>query len=102
MEYKIEQSATELVVKASGRLTYHDHDVIHRLILLLQTTHTGKQVIDLEALEFIDSAGLGMLLILHDDAKTRQVGFVLRKPRGEVQRVLKVARMIQIMQIEES
>ena len=50
---------------------------------------------------FIDSAGLGMLLLARDEGKRKNLDVCLRRPRGQVKRMLEVARFDTMFTIEE-
>jgi HptB-dependent secretion and biofilm anti anti-sigma factor len=101
MDYQIDQFDAELVAALRGRLTFNDHAAFGRLIETMAATGKARQVLDLNRLEFVDSAGLGMFLIARDELRDRGATLCLRAPRGEVRRVLSMARLAQIITIEE-
>ncbi len=49
-------------------------------------------VFDLSGLDFVDSSGLGMFIIARDTARTRKPAFAMRGSRGEVGRLMAIAR----------
>jgi anti-anti-sigma factor len=57
-------------------------------------------VIDLAKVEFIDSAGLGMLLIARDEASKASRQLTLRGPQGQVKRMFAVTRFETLFAIE--
>ncbi|HYD97959.1 MAG TPA: STAS domain-containing protein [Alphaproteobacteria bacterium] len=101
MDYAIEAGGEETVVRLSGRLTFNDHAQFRALIRAMIGHPARRQVIDLERLEFVDSAGLGMLLIAREEMANIESTLVLRHPQGQVKRVLGVARLSQIIAIED-
>jgi anti-anti-sigma factor len=47
-------------------------------------------VVDLGAVDFIDSAGLGLLLATHDRLRSDEIGFRLANPSASVRRLLQI------------
>jgi anti-anti-sigma factor len=60
-----------------------------------------RQILDLANLEFVDSAGIGMLLIAREELSNLDKQFILRKAGGQVKRVLTVAQLGKLITIEE-
>jgi anti-anti-sigma factor len=56
-----------------------------------QVARAGAVVLDLQNLQFIDSAGLRVILAEHEDATERGQEFALTKGSPQVQRLLAVA-----------
>ena len=62
----------------------------------------NSQIIDLSKVEFIDSAGLGLLLLLRENAEKKYNSITKRVPEdGQVQRKLEVARFNDLIPIEK-
>lgn len=101
MDYAIEISGQEALVRLKGRLIFTEHSTMRTLIKELSQTAVKRQVLVLEELEFIDSAGIGMLLIAKEELSKGGKDFVLRKAGGQVQRVLKVAQLGRLITLEE-
>lgn len=101
MDYGINTAGEETVVDLRGRLTFNDHAEFRELITEMVGSKKARQVIELSSLEFVDSAGLGMLLIAREELSGANAELVLRNPQGQVKRVLTVARLAQIIKIEE-
>ena len=57
-------------------------------------------VIELSGLDFIDSAGLGMLLIVRDAAAAHSAKVVLRGAREQAKRLIQVARFDSLFTVE--
>lgn len=100
MDFKTTNTGDATEVRLTGRLEFTDHDKLQDLVNLLGQSSERRFVIDLSALEFIDSAGLGMLLILQEEAETRDIKMVVRGPAGEVKRSIELARLNEIIAVE--
>ena len=51
-------------------------------------------------LEFIDSAGLGMLFLASDEAGNKNIKITMRNVQGTVQRMLEISQFNEIIPIE--
>lgn len=101
MDYGIDVKEQEAVVQLKGRLTFNDHAKLRALIREMLQNKAKRQVLDLSALEFVDSAGIGMLLIAREEMANVDKHLVLRAAAGQVKRVLTVAQLNKIVAIEE-
>jgi anti-anti-sigma factor len=92
MEYDIHQDSDSINVKITGRLTFKEHGKCRDLIRDLGNMNGSSETIDLTNLEFIDSAGLGLLLRLKEAAEQSSRNLSLRIPNeGQVYKMLTVA-----------
>ncbi|OFX13797.1 MAG: hypothetical protein A2516_07055 [Alphaproteobacteria bacterium RIFOXYD12_FULL_60_8] len=100
MEYSIvaEGSAKRVVLK--GRFTFSDNEHFRQIINSLNETGGSRFVLDMSGLDFMDSAGLGMLLLAHEMADGKRIPLVLKGPKGEVKRMLDVSKFNEIIPIE--
>jgi len=88
MEYFIGVDATCTIrLILSGRLTFKDHVLMAKLVKQVVTDKLNRVVIDLSALEFIDSVGLGMLIVLAEEVHKFGGRFTIENQRGQVARV---------------
>ncbi|HEY0833183.1 MAG TPA: STAS domain-containing protein [Azospirillum sp.] len=85
--------------RLTGRLEFTDHDRLRDIVALIGKAAGKRFVLDLSGLEFIDSAGLGMLLILQEEADGRNVPMTVRGPRGDVRRSIDLAQLGDILAI---
>ncbi|ALJ34361.1 anti-sigma factor antagonist [Azospirillum brasilense] len=101
MDYGIEDKEQETLVRLRGRLTFNDHAKLRALIREMLQNKAKRQVLDLATLEFVDSAGIGMLLIAREEMANADKQLVLRSAAGQVKRVLTVAQLNKIVTIED-
>jgi len=101
MDYGIDVKEQEAVVRLRGRLTFNDHAKLRALIREMLQNKAKRQILDLSALEFVDSAGIGMLLIAREEMANVDKQLVLRAATGQVKRVLTVAQLNKIVTIED-
>ena len=98
MEYNFSPDGSQ--VSLAGQLTFPDHPSFRALSRKLLEGKGSSVVIDLSKLDFIDSAGLGMLLIVRDDAKTGGRSLVLRAPHGQVKKMFDVSKFETLFNIQ--
>lgn len=101
MDYGIDLHDQEAVVSMRGRLTFNDHAKLRALIREMLQNRAKKQTLDLSSLEFVDSAGIGMILIAREEMANAEKKLTLRKAQGQVKRVLTVAQIGKIVTIED-
>ncbi|MBI4968336.1 MAG: STAS domain-containing protein [Rhodospirillales bacterium] len=92
MEYSTNKEGDSTAIFLKGRLTFADHEKFRKLLAEIGTQGTKNLVIDLKALEAIDSVGLGLLMIARDDTEERKGRFALRSPQGEVKRIFAISK----------
>ena len=78
---------------------FPDNENIRNLINELDTLKPGSVRIDLSALQNIDSAGIGMLMLIDDVAQEKGIALSLSGIGGQVEKVLNVCKLSEIMQI---
>lgn len=96
-----QRSTPEMVeVRLKGRLEFTDHDRLHDLLRVMEDARARPFVVDLSELAFIDSAGLGMLLILQEESESRNIRMFVRGAGGDVRHSIELARINEIITLE--
>ena len=99
MKYRFSTDQSEVAL--SGQLTFPDHANFRTVADMLLKSEGRPLVIDLSELEFIDSAGLGMLLIVRSEAERVERAVRLRGPRGQVRRIFDLSKFDSLFGIDE-
>jgi len=86
-------------ITLSGELTFSSYKEFQEV--MKPATEAGKSscVINLSALESIDSAGIGMLLFANDETKQTNIDLTLRGPQGPVKMVLEHTKINEVIPI---
>jgi anti-anti-sigma factor len=87
-------------VSLSGELKFTDHAEFREMMNRLLGTKDVPLVIELSRLTFVDSAGLGMLLIVREEADKARRRLTLRGPVGHVARMFQVSKFDKLFTIE--
>ena len=80
----------------SGQFTFNHNQKFKQLLPLLDTLQVRAITINLRGVEFIDSSGLGMLLLLRDECVKRDLGITLQQAQGQVEKILTISKFDQI------
>lgn len=89
-----------LRLNLSGRFTFADQGKFNWAIAEVCGDKVKSCLISLEGLDFIDSAAIGLLLILRDEAAQRKIPVTLFRPKGIVKKVLELSQMDELFNIE--
>ncbi len=83
-------------VSLQGRFTFSDNPKFREIILDKIRGNEVKQIVlNMDKLEFVDSAALGMLLLGYDEAKEHHKSLSLQGVTGQVKRIFNMARFEQ-------
>jgi len=101
MEFESLKTADTIEARLRGRLEFTDHDRLREIVALLDNVKVRRFVVDISGLEFIDSAGLGMILILQEEAEQKSIQMIVRGPRDSVRRSIDLAKIGEIVTVED-
>lgn len=101
MEYSVQGDEKSRELFLQGRLTFSDNMVFREIVDELKEYGGSKCVFDLAGLEFIDSAGLGMLMLLRDATVGRPFTISIRNADGQVRRMLEIAKFDALIPFED-
>lgn len=88
MDYAIKKVGEEIYIDLVGRLTFADYGSFKEITELFVEHNPKNCLLDLSNLEFIDSAGLGMLLIARDKMRMKNGDVTLKGAHGQVKKML--------------
>lgn len=92
MEYRLDQTEGGARVALNGRLTFAENAGFRAVVEGLEQVGGSEVVFDLGGMDYIDSAGLGMLLVAREAVERRGGRVRLRHGGGQVGRMLELAR----------
>ena len=107
MNYSSALSGDQLIVNLSDEVTFAHNRKFKEMIESIfgsDSKVTGKFktiVFDLQRVTFIDSAGLGIFILVKDRSDKVGAKVILRKPPTEVRKMLDVARFGKVFTIED-
>lgn len=90
-----------LRIALTGRFTFNDHAEFEKLLVAVAQCANAPLALDLQALEFMDSAGLSMILIAREEAERQGTRLSLHSPTGRVSQLLRLAAVDTLVDIRE-
>lgn len=84
-----------------GQLTFAENGEFRRVLAGLDDRPADEVVFDLFDLRFIDSSGLGLLLVARDSVGALGGRITLRNARGQVRRMLDLAKFEDFFALEQ-
>jgi len=99
MQANMQLANDTLEVRLGRRLTFEDHERFRTILKEYEGSAAKRLVFDMASLEYIDSAGLGMLLIARERADECNGRLALLSPKGHVAKVLRLSKFDTLMDI---
>lgn len=100
MNYTCKTVGDAVVVDIKGRLTFADYSQFRELTELFTENKSRECQMVLDDLEFIDSAGLGMLLIARDKMRMQDGEVTLKGAQGQVKKMLDLGHFGSLFRVE--
>ena len=100
MKYNVIPEADGLRIGLQEKLGFRDHQDFRRLVTEVLERKPRRVNVDLSGVSDIDSAGLGLLVILND--RLKQVGAALRlsRPSEDVKHLLTIVEFDKLFTID--
>lgn len=102
MEYNIAASGHTTSVKLKGQFTFSDTQKFKNILGLLNQGELKAISLDFSDITFIDSACMGMLLLLRDECQGRKVSLNLLSPQGQVDKIFTISKFDQLFSISRN
>jgi len=99
VDYKINSEKDEVSISISGQFDYDMHMDFKKLLDAAQVKNHKKYVIDMGAVEDMDSSALGMLLLLRENAGGDEAHIEITKLRPDIREILAVANFDKLFRI---
>ncbi|OIQ87207.1 STAS domain protein [mine drainage metagenome] len=92
MEYEIRDRDGLSEIFLKGRLTFDGNAEFRRMLQALDAVPARVVALDLADLEYMDTTGMGMILLLQESVVAKGGSLSLRHQTGEVGRMLTLCR----------
>ena len=83
-------------ITMQGKFTFADHGNFKDVIGAAKEEGVRQVSIDLSQVDFVDSAALGMLLLVRDEVKKGEKSLVLKSPQGQVKKMFEISRFYEL------
>lgn len=91
MEFSMQETGSTLEVLMQGRFTFSENQKFKLILQQALSSKPAVVIFDLGKVDFIDSAGLGMLLLAKDEMDSMNTSILLRGAQGQVKKMLNVS-----------
>lgn len=88
-----------LTISIHGKFTFTDNNDFHKVIDTISSGKYSRVTFDLSDTEFMDSAALGMLLIVKAEANCHNTPTILHNPVNQPRKVLETGRFFDIFSV---
>ena len=102
MEYTKELNGNICKIKMMGKFTFADHMEFKNILSDINEKEITGVDLDISEVEFVDSAALGLLLLIRDETEKKSLTLTLFKPQGQVQKMFKISRFYELFHVVES
>lgn len=99
MEYSSTINGSNCELGFRGKFAFSDNETVQKLITELKSSSCTSCSINLSGLETIDSAGLGMLLLINDAIQEDGKTVELHSATGQVQKMLEISKFSEVISI---
>ena len=100
MEYSLKNSEEAIEIQMAGRVTFEDNGAFKNIISKLSQQDHGSVILDLNDVNLVDSAGVGMLLRVQAEVEKKDCNIAMRIPRsGPVKRLMDIARFDELIPV---
>jgi anti-sigma B factor antagonist len=99
LRVEVRREADRAVLRLEGELDLASSPMLERALEAAEVTQTQLLVLDLDALSFVDSTGLRVILLAHEAARNREQEFAITPGSPQVQRLLSITSVGEHMRV---
>ena len=100
MQYATKTEGDTIFVTLTESFTFRDNASFRELLSEIDGQHFAKITCDVTGVDFVDSAALGMFLLLRDTAEKKHADVVLKGAQGQVKKMFEVSKFSQLFIVE--
>ena len=100
MKYQLTSEPGGVRIGLQETLGFKDHQEFRRLLSEVLQRKPSRVKVDLSTLAMVDSAGLGLLVILNDRVKQPGGSVTLSRPNEDVKRLLAIVEFDKLFAID--
>ncbi len=91
-----------VVVSLVGQMAFKTRRIYHQALQEAREKSPRRIVVNLEGVTYIDSAGLGLIALAHQQLNLENIHFGIAGARGPVTRILELAQLHKMMLVYET
>jgi anti-anti-sigma factor len=101
MQIKERTAQQGIILDVEGDLTYANQAVFKAAVEKVKQTGCRHLIVNLELVRFVDSAGLGLLVLVSQSFKQLQAQVSILKPQSYVREIMSLANIPKLIPIFE-
>jgi len=102
MEITQRASKDATVLDVKGDLTYSNRAAFKTAVEQVKSRNCQHLIVNLEQVRFVDSSGLGLLVLMSQSFKLQKAQFSLLKPQSYVREIMSLANIPNMIPIYET
>lgn len=102
MQYSTAIKDSVCEISMNGKFTFSDHQKCQEIYQLIRDNSIRQLVVNLEDLNFIDSAALGIFLILRDEVTKQTKQLTIVSPVDQVKKMFQLSRFYDLFTIQDN
>lgn len=99
MDYSTATSGQVTNIKLTGQFTFSDTQKFKNILDLVTEGQVKSISLNFSDITFIDSASMGMLLLLRDECQARNISLNIHSPQGQVEKIFTISKFDQLFSI---
>ena len=100
MQYTVTENGGVCAINGKGTITFEDHGTFRTLIDTVLASDATTVSFDLQAVSALDSAGIGLLLLINDKMKSAGKDLTLSKPSPTARKIMDIAKLGEVVQVD--
>ncbi|QGG48746.1 STAS domain-containing protein [Heliorestis convoluta] len=100
MKENIQMLNGQVTVRLTGTVSVKEATALREALLEYVEKGHSRFIINMESLDFIDSAGLGVLVAIHKRARQQGGELILQGIKGMVKEVFELTRLTKVFNIQ--
>jgi anti-anti-sigma factor len=81
----------------NGELTFADNESLHKIVKQMGSNGMRSLAVNMSGVTFVDSAGLGLLVLLKEAADREKVDMRLKGTQGQVRKMLDISQFQEVV-----
>ncbi|NBX03589.1 MAG: anti-sigma factor antagonist [Alphaproteobacteria bacterium] len=100
MDYNIIDQNNAKTIRMSGQFTFPDNPKFKSILIMAKEGGFHNLTLDFMGVTFIDSAGLGMLLLLRDQCAEKQIRVSIAGAQGQVAKIFSISNFDRLFSMQ--
>ena len=102
MDFNFIKKNNVTYVKLAGQFTFVDHQKFKHILDLIEEQQISRLELDFSEVTFIDSAGLGMMLLLRDNCQNKNIEICVSAATGQVEKIFIISKFDQLFSMQKT